>query len=369
MQRRLLVVAATAVAGCHGHAILTVPVGRPHPIDPQGAKMTPFADARRVANLGCGGTQNHAVTTQIPQPSNVFVPGQHVHIKWKLTVPHNADNEDTGIRVAIHYEEGDSFECNILAGGLVGDPGFKPIIDGHKNPRLISAGPANAIADQEVSTIVKLPNKTCEYCVLQWTWAARQDGGFYISCADIAIVRGGIRPRYETLPSEAGNELPKNQPKKNYPCTPPSEPPARPLTIHNVMVIIIVCLLVGLFVIGAGYYFLCGRTKPDASHTGTAIPPPPPDIGVGGGGGLAPGWTACVDPASRQTYYLHENGESTWTKPLAPVAMSTYAAMPPPPPASSMPPNWQSHVDPSSGDTFYQNSLTGEVTWDLPGYG
>ena len=41
-------------------------------------------------------------------------------------------------------------------------------------------------------------------------------------------MRGGIRPRYETLPSEAGNELPKNQPKKNYPCTPPSEPPARP---------------------------------------------------------------------------------------------------------------------------------------------
>ena len=33
----------------------------------------------------------------------------------------------------------------------------------------------------EMSQLLTLPaGKTCSYCVLQWMWAARQDGGFYI---------------------------------------------------------------------------------------------------------------------------------------------------------------------------------------------
>merc|ERR1712187_878423 len=32
--------------------------------------------------------------------------------------------------------------------------------------------------------------KTCSQCTLQWMWAARRDGGFYVGCADIAITQG-----------------------------------------------------------------------------------------------------------------------------------------------------------------------------------
>ena len=52
---------------------------------------------------------------------------------------------------------------------------------------MLAAGPEDATDGTLVSTLIQLPNKTCDYCVLQWLWAAREDGGFYISCADIAI--------------------------------------------------------------------------------------------------------------------------------------------------------------------------------------
>ena len=187
------------------HAMLTVPTGRPHVIDPNGPKLTPFSDARYVANRGCGGVDNGGETVIMPSlnpATNVFIAGSTIEIKWKLTIPHNADNRDTGIRVSLHYEENDSFECNILGGGLDGDPGFHPVQEGAANPRVLSAGPDDAVTNQEVSTLVTLPDKTCDYCVLQWAWAARSDGGFYISCADIAITTDG-RPASPRRPADA----------------------------------------------------------------------------------------------------------------------------------------------------------------------
>ena len=192
------------------HAMLTVPTGRPHVIDPNGPKLTPFSDARYVANRGCGGVDNGGETVIMPSlnpATNVFIAGSTIEIKWKLTIPHNADNRDTGIRVSLHYEENDSFECNILGGGLDGDPGFHPVQEGAANPRVLSAGPDDAVTNQEVSTLVTLPDKTCDYCVLQWAWAARSDGGFYISCADIAITTDG-RPASPRRPADALAWLP-----------------------------------------------------------------------------------------------------------------------------------------------------------------
>jgi hypothetical protein len=122
-------------------------------------------------------------------------------VQWKLTIPHDADVQDSGVRLALYYDSGDSFQCNIMAGGLEGDSGFDVTVDGVTGPRVLSAGPPGATPNQLVSTIITLPaNKTCDYCVLQWVWAARSDGGFYVDCADIAITRDGARTPSRTHP-------------------------------------------------------------------------------------------------------------------------------------------------------------------------
>lgn len=87
-------------------------------------------------------------------------------MQWKLTIPHNSDRTDSGVRIAIHYGDGDSYAQNILADGV--DTG----------------GAQNDILTRSIT----LPaGKTCENCVLQWMWAARADGGYYLGCSDIRI--------------------------------------------------------------------------------------------------------------------------------------------------------------------------------------
>ena len=137
-----------------GHAILTIPEGQQSFIAPQGVKLQPFNDARKVANRGCGGQEGGLGNVRIPQ--QVFIPGQPIQVQWQLTIPHNADNRDTGVRIAMHYDDDDSFGCNILAGGLEGDPDFDPDEDNQQqqlNP-VLSAGPDDAVANQLVSTLV-----------------------------------------------------------------------------------------------------------------------------------------------------------------------------------------------------------------------
>ena len=76
-------------------------------------------------------------------------------MEWKLTIPHPADAEDSGVRIAIHYGAGDSFAQNILAGGVVGDPPYTIVSAGE--------GPTNGLITQTVT----LPlGKTCDYCQL-----------------------------------------------------------------------------------------------------------------------------------------------------------------------------------------------------------
>lgn len=169
--RLALVVHAACLTLVGSHGILTIPPGRPQTLNPAGVKLTPFSEARYAANRGCGGAEG-AGLGNVRVPTQAFTLGRPVQIQWSLTIPHNVDNSDTGVRIAIHYDDEDSFECNILAGGLEGDPGFDPTLQGAQNKK-VSAGPPDAVANQLVSTIVRLPNKTCDYCVIQWVWAAR----------------------------------------------------------------------------------------------------------------------------------------------------------------------------------------------------
>jgi hypothetical protein len=82
-----------------------------------------------------------------------------------LTLVHPDDIEDTGVRIALHYGPGDSFADNILRGGL---PGETPV------GGVLAAGPSDVADNQRVSYTVTLPaGKTCNFCTLQWVWAAR----------------------------------------------------------------------------------------------------------------------------------------------------------------------------------------------------
>lgn len=129
MQRRLpptlLLLCSSFPATVFSHAVLTVPPPRPYVSTPPGAKLTPFASAKTISDASCGGVPNK--DPGVTKPTVAFAPGSAVTVSWQLTIPHNADNLDTGVRIAIHYGVGDSFTQNILAGGLEGDVGTIPL--------------------------------------------------------------------------------------------------------------------------------------------------------------------------------------------------------------------------------------------------
>jgi len=165
-------------AACHGK--LTYPVPRGGPIEGYGNKLRPFDDARKVANGlddgdGCGGKRND--DPGAGKAKLTFKPGQKVEVKWSITIPHSRDRKRSGVRIALQYSSTDSFGSNILAGGVEGDPEYTPLDAGKE--------------DIEAFSVALPKGKTCKGCTLQWLWAAEGDGGYYLGCADIAILDSG----------------------------------------------------------------------------------------------------------------------------------------------------------------------------------
>ena len=120
-----------------------------------------------------------------------------------------------------------------MLGGIDGDPNFNYRGD---NPNVLRAGPPDALAGATVSTAITLPNnKTCDYCVLQWVWAARNDNGFYVSCADIAITANGAprptgSPSLQRRPRASGALAPTGQPHRQRS---PSHRPVQTATLRH----------------------------------------------------------------------------------------------------------------------------------------
>jgi len=332
----LLLIASPIV---RGHAILSSPAPRPNLDASPGVKLQPFASAKTLADAGCGGTANSDPGVQ--RPTQAYTPGAQLAVSWQLTIPHPDDVLDSGVRIALHYDVGDSFSTNILAGGVEGDPPFLPV----------SAGPAGAVANAIESYPVTLPiGKTCDYCTLQWVWAARQDGGSYIGCADISITADGQLPNFDALPPLAPNSVLYNVPGQVSPIRGAvgggtgGGTGAVGDSSGGSSIVDVAALTAGACGLGVGGGFLMGlmvavittplamclcsrltrappppKQVPAANGTMAAIampppgapqPPPPREMP------LPDGWTAAMDPASGREYFYHApTGQTSWTRP------------------------------------------------------
>mmetsp|Transcript_60601 Transcript_60601/g.100628 ORF Transcript_60601/g.100628 Transcript_60601/m.100628 type:complete len:348 (+) Transcript_60601:116-1159(+) len=297
-----------------------------------GAKLTPFASARSISSAGCGGTANGDPGVEVPTVA--FSPQDLLDVAWELTIPHPADNLNDGVRVAVHYGPGDSFEENVLVGGVAG------------------SGEPGTVSAAAGTVRVTLPNKLSNFATIQWIWSASQDGGSYIGCTDVAITSNGELPNFNNLPSQAGNVLSGVKASATGPGSIISAPqdsggatPVLPLPADDTTqdegskggssVLIAGLVVAALVVLAAGgcyyyYYHTRPKSKPMATQvtggwaaganvqacTSAIPPPPPPPPGVLA---LPPGWSTATDPASGRVYYLNAaTGQSSWTNPAAP---------------------------------------------------
>ena len=431
------------VASVDAHGVLSDPPAREgagQGFDPadQGVKLQPFGDARRIANEGCGGTPNGGLANTVKQPTAAYSPGGTLLVKWKVTIPHDVDRLDTGVRLALHYSATDSFELNVrrAAGGR--RPRFplpaRPRRPHHTTPHHTHTraqvlkgcveGDGNCFQDDdgipgkdnavdagdgtvEMSQLLTLPaGKTCSYCVLQWMWAARADGGFYIGCADIAITEDGNLPDYAQVPSEVGKELPGGSALGGS-VIPPSvsiaftvaeamdqqkslalqqafaTEAAVPQTSVQVTVEGTARVTVKILVLddaAKGTLETSMREKfgtPTAANEfliqqnviGVTVVDNPVITGEGGGDGGAGGIIAGVVIAIIVVIAIAV-GLYCFCKGRGGGGGGGGKAPPGPPTlAGGLPPGWSQAVDPASGRTYYVNANTGETSWETPGGG
>ena len=205
--------------------------------------------------------------------------------------------------------------------------------------------------------------KTCNYCVVQWVWAAANDDGYYITCADISITTDGLLPDFDNLIPETdtnNNGLPDGTASTTDGSN-PADDGGGGSSAAGAAVGVVIALLV---VAAIGYYLYTKKGSMGGMKG--------PTLGGGGGGGggrLPPDWTEANDPSSGRAYYVNaKTGETTWERPLAGPKAPVMAALPPPGPpgGGAMPPGWSAQVDPASGRTYYVNAVTGATSWEFP---
>jgi hypothetical protein len=152
-----------------------------------GCGITPNGQFQRLDGADRANTLN---AEEGPVLTN-FTAGDSMTVKWRLSIPHLADNTNLGVRVAIIYPPetaGGVRTMQILAGmpndGLTVVPGAPVVV-------AADAGPvSNEIETKSVE--VRIPTKSCERCVLQWLWMAQNDGNERIDSApssDVCVSR------------------------------------------------------------------------------------------------------------------------------------------------------------------------------------
>lgn len=321
-----------------GHAVLTIPTARTHAGGALGLKLTPADDAESVANQGCGGAPNG--DPGIQEPSSVLQAGSTAGVAWDVTIPHESSNLNAGVRIAICYSPNDCFAQNVVAGGFNGE---------------LSAGSESAA--------IEVPPKTCRFCILQFVWKAVDDGGYYITCSDVAItLDGGLLPEYTAteLARELGQTLPSGIDVTDLAGNAISSASSGGGDGAGIALGIIFPLLfiAGVFLWyrrqqarGEGFFEPCMGGKKDSypgsmnAETGSAAV------------ALPPGWSAVVDPNSGRTYYSNVDGTTSWDPPTSGAKAASEPALPN---------GWTSATDPATGKQYYVNSVTNATTWTIP---
>jgi len=363
--RKLFLAAVfVARASVDAHAILSSPIPRAGTNTGTGIKLQPFADARTIANSGCGGISNKDPGTTVP--TTTYQSGATIEVEWKLTIPHPADNLLNGVRVALHVSATDSFDQNILAGGAEGDPPYTKVPAGDDGD-----------ASNAVKTVtVTLPaGKTCDLCTLQWMWSAQNDGGSYIGCADVSITANGQPPTATPVPVQG--EVLAGVPGEVLVATPPpppngipaagSYPPPPPLGAvgeeldspeksGGISGMTMAGILIVLALAYGGYSF--NKAKKEAEAKGVT---------------LTAGEWAKTESEKVKAKVQAEMEKRKKPKGAAGKAPTAMAAVPPPAPGGAgytapapLPEGWKEMQDENSGRPYFYNTRTGSSAWVRP---
>ena len=110
---------AVVVLGClacrtAGHGILKNPTPRVGTAIGDGNKL--IKGSARDAN--CGGLDNGdpGYTASRNQPKVAYPVGGNIAVEWQITIPLPPENNlNNGVRIALHFNDGDSFNNNVRA--------------------------------------------------------------------------------------------------------------------------------------------------------------------------------------------------------------------------------------------------------------
>jgi len=99
-----------------GHGILVSPAPRLGTSVGTGNKLTGDAGSTNCGGAANGDTPYDPIKNQ---PKVAQKPGEFLVVTWDITIPHPNDNLNRGVRIALHYSDGDSFNSNVRARAAV----------------------------------------------------------------------------------------------------------------------------------------------------------------------------------------------------------------------------------------------------------